>query len=45
MSQGVQTVELGPGDSLRWDGAVAHEGDVIGDEEASILIVSIQPRD
>ena len=37
-------VELGPGDYLRWDGAVPHEGEVIGDEEAAVLIVRIEPR-
>ncbi len=45
MSQGEHTVELGPGDYLRWDGAVPHEGEVVGDEEAAMLIVRIRPRD
>jgi transcriptional regulator with XRE-family HTH domain len=45
MSQGELTVELGPGDYLRWDGAVPHEGEVIGGEEASMLIVRIRQRD
>jgi mannose-6-phosphate isomerase-like protein (cupin superfamily) len=45
MSQGEHTVELGPGDYLRWDGSVPHEGEVIGDDEASLLIVRIRPRD
>jgi transcriptional regulator with XRE-family HTH domain len=45
MTQGEHTVELGPGDYLRWDGAVPHEGEVVGDEEASILIVRIRSRD
>ena len=45
MTQGEHTVELGPGDYLRWDGSVPHEGEVVGDEEASILIVRIRSRD
>src|SRR5687767_13839294 len=44
MTQGEHTVELGPGDYLRWDGSVPHEGEVIGDEEASVLIVRIRSR-
>jgi transcriptional regulator with XRE-family HTH domain len=44
-AQGEHAVELGPGDYLRWDGSVPHEAEVIGDEEASLLIVRIRPRD
>jgi transcriptional regulator with XRE-family HTH domain len=45
MTQGEHSVELGPGDYLRWDGSVPHEGEVIGDDEASVLIVRIRSRD
>jgi transcriptional regulator with XRE-family HTH domain len=45
MAQGEHTIELGPGDYLRWDGSVPHEGEVIGDDEAAVLIVRIRPRD
>ena len=45
MSQGEHTVELGPGDYLRWDGSVPHEAEVIGDEESALLIMRIRPRD
>ena len=45
MTQGEHTVELGPGDYLRWDGSVPHEGEVIGEDEAAILIVRIRSRD
>jgi uncharacterized RmlC-like cupin family protein len=45
MTQGENTVELGPGDYLRWDGSVPHEAEVVGDHEASLLIVRIRPRD
>lgn len=45
MTQGEHTVELGPGDYLRWDGSVPHEGEVIGDEEAAVLIMRIRSRD
>jgi transcriptional regulator with XRE-family HTH domain len=42
-SQGPHAVELGPGDYLRWDGATPHDGEVIGDQPLSILIVRITP--
>ena len=42
-TQGDTTVELGPGDYLRWDGAIPHDGEVIGDEPARILILRIEP--
>jgi len=45
MTQGEHTVELGPGDYLRWDGSVPHEAEVIGDDEAALLLVRIRPRD
>ncbi len=45
MTQGEHTIELEPGDYLRWDGSVPHEGEVIGDEEAAVLIVRIRSRD
>jgi transcriptional regulator with XRE-family HTH domain len=45
MTQGEHTVELGAGDYLRWDGSVPHDAEVVGDEEASILIVRIKPRE
>ena len=44
MTQGEHTVELGPGDYLRWDGSVHDEAEVIGDEEALILR-RIRPKD
>jgi transcriptional regulator with XRE-family HTH domain len=42
-SQGDHTVELGPGDYLRWDGAIPHDGAVVGDEPVRVLILRIQP--
>jgi transcriptional regulator with XRE-family HTH domain len=44
MTQGDHTVELGTGDYLRWDGSVPHDGEVVGDDEAAILIIRIRPR-
>jgi transcriptional regulator with XRE-family HTH domain len=44
-TQGEHAVDLGPGDYLRWDGSVPHDAEVVGDEEASVLIVRIRPRD
>ena len=45
MRQGPHEVDLGPGDYLRWDGAVPHDGEAIGDEPIAILILRIQPRE
>jgi transcriptional regulator with XRE-family HTH domain len=41
MTQGSHVTELGPGDYLRWDGAVPHDGEAIGDEPASMLIIRL----
>ncbi len=43
MSQGDHVLEVGPGDYVRWDGAIPHDGEVLGDEEGAMLIVSVQP--
>jgi transcriptional regulator with XRE-family HTH domain len=43
--QGPHAVELGPGDYLRWDGATPHDGEVVGDEPAVVLIVRLGPPD
>ena len=45
MTQGDHTVDLGPGDYLRWDGSVPHDAEVIGDQEAALLVIRIRPRD
>ena len=44
-SQAGHVVDLGPGDYLRWDGAVPHDGEVVGDEPLRMLIFRIQARD
>jgi len=38
--QGDHTVELGPGDYLLWDATIPHDVQVIGDEPATLLLVS-----
>ena len=43
MTQGDHVVEVGPGDYVRWDGTIPHDAEVLGDVEASMLIVSVQP--
>jgi transcriptional regulator with XRE-family HTH domain len=40
---GGHEVEVGPGDYLRWDGAVPHDGEVVGDEPLRMLIIRIRP--
>jgi transcriptional regulator with XRE-family HTH domain len=42
MTQGATSVEVGPGDYLRWDGLIPHDATAIGDEPASMLIVRLQ---
>ena len=44
-SQGGHVVELGPGDYLRWDGAIPHDGEVVGDEPLRMLIFRIPIRE
>jgi transcriptional regulator with XRE-family HTH domain len=41
MTQGDHVVDVGPGDYVRWDGAIPHDAEAIGDEEAHMLIVTL----
>jgi transcriptional regulator with XRE-family HTH domain len=43
LTQGEHAIEVGPGDYVRWDGSIPHDGEVIGPEEAAMLIVRIRP--
>lgn len=43
LMQGDHTIEVGAGDYVRWDGSIPHDGEVLGDEEATLLIVRIRP--
>ena len=43
LTQGDHEIEVGPGDYVRWDGSIPHDGGVIGPEEAAMLIVRIRP--
>jgi transcriptional regulator with XRE-family HTH domain len=43
MTQGDHVVEVGPGDYVRWDGAIPHDAEVIGDDEGAMLIVRLRP--
>jgi uncharacterized RmlC-like cupin family protein len=45
MVQGEHVVEAGPGDYVAWDGSIPHDVEVLGDEEASMLILRIRPRE
>ena len=42
MIQGDHVVEVGPGDYVRWDGTIPHDAEVIGDDEAAMLIISLR---
>jgi transcriptional regulator with XRE-family HTH domain len=48
LRQGDHVVEVGPGDYVRWDGTIPHEGEVIAVDpeqgDAAMLIVRIQAR-
>jgi transcriptional regulator with XRE-family HTH domain len=45
LRQGEHVVDAGPGDYVGWDGSIPHEVEVLGEEDASMLIVRIRPRD
>ena len=45
LTQGDHVVEAGPGDYVRWDGTIPHDGEVVGDEDAAMLIIRIRPKD
>ena len=43
LTQGEHSVDVGPGDYVRWDGSIPHDGEILGDEDAAMLIVRIRP--
>lgn len=45
LTQGDHVVEAGPGDYIRWDGTIPHDGEIVGDDEAAMLIIRIRPKD
>ena len=54
LRQGDHVIEAGPGDYVRWDGTIPHDGEVIADGEggggeggggASMLIIRIRPKE
>ncbi len=45
LRQGDHVVEVGPGDYVRWDGTIPHDGEVIDDDGAAMLIIRIHPKD
>lgn len=42
LRQGEHTVDLGPGDYLRWDGTVPHDGEVLEGDDPAMLIIRIK---
>ncbi len=42
MAQGDHVIEVGPGDYVRWDGTIPHDAENIGDEDGTMLIVSLR---
>ena len=46
LRQGEHVVEAGPGDYVRWDGAIPHDGEVASDDgDAAMLIIRVRPDD
>lgn len=45
LTQGDHVVEAGPGDYIRWDGTIPHDGEIVGDDDAAMLIIRIRPKD
>ena len=49
LRQGDHVVDVGPGDYLRWDGTVPHDGEVLALDpergDAAMLMIRIRPRD
>jgi transcriptional regulator with XRE-family HTH domain len=47
LTQGDHVVDAGPGDYVRWDGTIPHDGEVIeaGPDGAAMLIIRIRPKD
>jgi transcriptional regulator with XRE-family HTH domain len=41
MTQGDHSVEVGPGDYVRWDGTVPHDAEIVGEDEGRVLIVTL----
>ena len=44
MTQGDHVIEAGPGDYIRWDGTIPHDGELISDGGGAMLIVRIRPK-
>jgi transcriptional regulator with XRE-family HTH domain len=42
MTQGDHVIEAGPGDYVRWDGAIPHDAEVISEDEGRMLILSLR---
>lgn len=45
LTQGTHWFDLGPGDYLLWDASVPHDAEALGEEPATILIISHSPHE
>ena len=45
MTQGGHVIEAGPGDYIRWDGTIPHDGEAVSDGGGAMLIIRIRPRE
>jgi transcriptional regulator with XRE-family HTH domain len=45
MTQGDHSLELGPGDYVRWDGTIPHDGESTSPGGGSMLIIRIRPKE
>jgi transcriptional regulator with XRE-family HTH domain len=44
MAQGEHVIEIGPGDYVRWDGTIPHDGETTSPDGGSMLIIRIRPK-
>jgi transcriptional regulator with XRE-family HTH domain len=44
MTQGDHVIDVGPGDYVRWDGTIPHDGEVTSEGGGAMLIVQIRPK-
>lgn len=45
MTQGDHSLELGPGDYVRWDGTIPHDGESTSADGGAMLIIRIRPKE
>ncbi len=44
MTQGEHVIDVGPGDYVRWDGTIPHDGELL-EGDGAMLIIRVRPKD